>query len=266
MREKRHLLIQQINSIFKKFGSIKDTDFDTAIKIALKISGDVLEHGENRDTIRDQCNSVLQNKFYFKIEKLRDELSIEKKFNYVFITTNKQVGEHQEARDNEGDLADTHYVKFRKNFRTQVVHAILKQGQIHMKIGNPSFETIGFDNDRKKTEIEQYKEEFLETGLLHEYVDEHGVSSWRLTSRAVIELDDEIRKYFDKNKITADCFSCRSLLVDGTSCVNEKCTARYHRSCAMNLIAQAQKHRAKDMCLKCKSEINPVKNPCPKRN
>ena len=55
----------------------------------LKVSEDVLEPGENRETIRAECNAMLKKGFHFQIEKIRDENSIDKKFNYTFVCTNK---------------------------------------------------------------------------------------------------------------------------------------------------------------------------------
>ena len=62
----------------------------------LKVSEDVLEPGENRETIRAECNAMLKKGFYFQIEKIRDENSIDKKFNYTFVCTNK-LGFHIDA-------------------------------------------------------------------------------------------------------------------------------------------------------------------------
>ena len=111
MREKRLHLCQQINSIFLEFGTLNEKQFNEAIQIAievilsfskkksrkfeyktyfyLKVSEDVLEPGENRETIRAECNAMLKKGFHFQIEKIRDENSIDKKFNYTFVCTNK---------------------------------------------------------------------------------------------------------------------------------------------------------------------------------
>ena len=112
MREKRLHLCQQINSIFLEFGTLNENQFNQAIQIAievilsfflqknsmdfacktylyLKVSEDVLEPGEDRETIRAECNAMLKKGFHFQIEKIRDEDSIEKKFNYTFVCTNK---------------------------------------------------------------------------------------------------------------------------------------------------------------------------------
>ena len=62
---------------------------DTNPIFYLKVSEDVLEQDENRETIRAECNAMLKKGFYFQIEKIRDEDSIDKKFNYTFVCTNK---------------------------------------------------------------------------------------------------------------------------------------------------------------------------------
>ena len=57
--------------------------------VLFKILQRVLEQDENRETIRAECNAMLKKGFYFQIEKIRDEDSIDKKFNYTFVCTNK---------------------------------------------------------------------------------------------------------------------------------------------------------------------------------
>ena len=92
MREKRLHLCQMINSLFLEFGTLNERQFNEAIKTALEVkfqffglgiykicfqvSEDVLEPGENRDTIRAECNAMLKKGFYFQIEKLSQDFKL----------------------------------------------------------------------------------------------------------------------------------------------------------------------------------------------
>ena len=71
------------------FFQINSTKFECKTYFYLKVSEDILEPGENRETIRAECNAMLKKGFHFQIEKIRDENTIDKKFNYTFVCTNK---------------------------------------------------------------------------------------------------------------------------------------------------------------------------------
>ena len=60
---------------------------------------------------------MLKKSFHFQIEKLRDEDKSEKQFNYVFLCTNKSVGEWQD-QERPGNSNET-VLKRRKQFKSK---------------------------------------------------------------------------------------------------------------------------------------------------
>jgi len=212
MREKRLHLCQMINSLFLEFGTLNERQFNEAIKTALEVSEDVLEPGENRDTIRAECNAMLKKGFYFQIEKLRDEDSIEKKYNYVFVCTNKLVGEFY---DGKGETKMESAQRKRKLFKSKVVEAILKQGKVGLDSGDPSilgipstYSEMGLDF--KRQEIQKFVEEYVEKSLLVELYHA-GEKYYKLSPKSILELDGEIRCYYEGRSLDPNCAACKSL-------------------------------------------------------
>jgi len=244
MREKRLHLCQVINSTFLEFGTLNEKEFNEAIKIALEVSEDVLEQDENRETIRAECNAMMKKGFYFQIEKIRDEDSIDKKFNYTFVCTNKVVGEYY---DGKGELKSDSAHRKRKLFKSKVVEAILKQGKIGIDIGEPSILGIPSTHsdlglDFKRHEILKFVEEYVEKSLLVEF-HQAGDKYYKLSPKSILELDGEIRCYYEGNSLDPNCAACKSLVIDAIRCPNTSCNARYHKCCA------------KRECSKCKKEF-----------
>lgn len=244
MREKRLHLCQQINSIFLEFGTLSEKQFNEAIQIGLRVSEDVLEHGENRETIRAECNAMLKKGFHFQIEKIRNENSCEKIFDYTFVCTNKLVGEYYDGKGES--KSDTAHRK-RKLFKSKVVEAILKQGKVGLDSGNPSILGIPSEHsdlglDFKRQEIMKFVEEYLDKSLLVEY-HEAGEKYYKLSPKSILELDGEIRCYYEGNSLDPNCAACKSLVIDAIKCPNTSCNARYHKCCA------------KRECSKCKNEF-----------
>ena len=100
-----------------------------------------------------------------------------------------------------------------------------------------------FENDEF---LETYRGRYIQTiqyTRLTPYLD-----YWRLTPRAIVELDAEIRECLDKSGRENNCHKCKRLVLNAIECegVNvegEACTARYHLACA------------KKECMKCGHDL-----------
>jgi len=156
----------------------------------------------------------------------------------------KLVGEYY---DGKGESKSDSAHRKRKLFKSKVVEAILKQGKVGFDSGDPSILGIPSAHsdlglDFKRGEISKFVEEYVEKSLLVEFY-QAGEKYYKLSPKSILELDGEIRCYYEGNSLDPNCAACKSLVIDAIRCPNTSCNARYHKCCA------------KRECSKCKKEF-----------
>ena len=86
-------------------------------------SGDVIEDGETKQTLVEQCNEQLDS-YLHKIVKILDEKSSEKKWNYGLVCTSSKVGEYVSRYTEDGNLEDTNFRANLRQCRAKVFYSL----------------------------------------------------------------------------------------------------------------------------------------------